>query len=92
MLNDNQRLDDIISFWTRSSVSLDKLHGAMNSSGDKYILGYDGNNSSTEETSCTPQLARTKLQTMNFVKSSMGQPVEAQSVEENIVAKPPIWQ
>ncbi|KZV53157.1 spindle pole body component 110-like [Dorcoceras hygrometricum] len=58
MLKENQRLDGIISSWTRSSASLNKLHGVMKSSGDKTGLGYDGNDSSTAETSCTAQLAR----------------------------------
>ncbi|KZV25571.1 hypothetical protein F511_31155 [Dorcoceras hygrometricum] len=58
-----------------------KRYEAMKPTGDKSCLDYDGNDSSTAETSSTPQLARTKLQTMNFVKSSMGQSVEAQSVE-----------
>ncbi|KZV22817.1 spindle pole body component 110-like [Dorcoceras hygrometricum] len=92
MLNENQRLAGIISSWTRSSTSLDKLHGAMKPSGDKTELDYDGSDSSIAETSYNPQLSRTKLQTMNFVKSSTGQPVEAQFVEEKITAKPPIWQ
>ncbi|KZV38224.1 spindle pole body component 110-like [Dorcoceras hygrometricum] len=72
MLYENQRLPGIISSWTRSSAFLDKLHGAMKPTGDKSHLGCDGNDSSTVETSSTPQLARTKLQTMNFEKSSTG--------------------
>ncbi|KZV14670.1 hypothetical protein F511_40699 [Dorcoceras hygrometricum] len=75
MLYENQRLVYIISSWTRSSASLDKLHGAIKPSGDKTGLGYGSNDSSTTETSCTPQLDRTKFQTMKFVKSSAGQPV-----------------
>ncbi|KZV15625.1 spindle pole body component 110-like [Dorcoceras hygrometricum] len=69
MLYENQRLAGIISSWTRASSSLDKLHGAMKPTGDKSGLGYDGNDSSTTETSSTPQLARIKFRTMNFVKS-----------------------
>ncbi|KZV25173.1 two-component sensor histidine kinase bacteria [Dorcoceras hygrometricum] len=34
-LYENQQLAGIISSWTRSSASMEKLHGAMNSSGDK---------------------------------------------------------
>ncbi|KZV22783.1 hypothetical protein F511_15528 [Dorcoceras hygrometricum] len=92
MLNENQRLADIISFWTRSSASLDNLHGAMKPFGDRSGLGYGSNDSNNAETSCTPQLDRTKLQTMNFVRSSTGQPGEAQYDESTIAAKPPIWQ
>ncbi|KZV50704.1 hypothetical protein F511_19616 [Dorcoceras hygrometricum] len=92
LLNENQRLTEIISSWTKSSASLDKFHGAMNPSGDRSGLGYGSNESNKAETSCTPQLDRTKFQTMNFVRSSVGQPVEAQSDEVKIAAKPPIWQ
>ncbi|KZV27959.1 hypothetical protein F511_35977 [Dorcoceras hygrometricum] len=56
MLNENQRLAGIISSWTRSSASLDQLHGAMKPYGDKTGLGYGSNDSSTAETSCTPKL------------------------------------
>ncbi|KZV43764.1 spindle pole body component 110-like [Dorcoceras hygrometricum] len=91
MLYVNQRLAGIISSWTRSSASLDKLHGAMKPTGEKSCLGYDGNDSSTVDTSCTPQLERTKFKTMNFVKSSTGQPVEAQYREIIIADEPLIW-
>ncbi|KZV17001.1 spindle pole body component 110-like [Dorcoceras hygrometricum] len=91
ILNENQQLDGIISSCTRSSASMDKLHGAMKPSGDKTGLGYDSNDSSIAETSCNPNLERTKFKTMNFVKYSAGQPEKAQSGETKITAKPPIW-
>ncbi|KZV17533.1 spindle pole body component 110-like [Dorcoceras hygrometricum] len=84
-LKENQRLTGIISFWTRPSASLDKLHGAVKSSGDKTGLDYNSNESSTAETICTPKLEITKFKTINFVKSSTGQPVEAESGETMIV-------
>ncbi|KZV17942.1 hypothetical protein F511_10956 [Dorcoceras hygrometricum] len=56
MLYENQRLAGIISSWTRSYASLHKLHGAVKSSGDKIGLGYNGNESSTAEPSCTTKL------------------------------------
>ncbi|KZV38660.1 spindle pole body component 110-like [Dorcoceras hygrometricum] len=68
ILNENKRLAGIISSWTRSSASLDKLHGVMKPFGDKTELGYNSDERSTAETSSNPQLVRTKLQTMNFVK------------------------
>ncbi|KZV50759.1 hypothetical protein F511_25621 [Dorcoceras hygrometricum] len=52
MLSENQHLSNIISSWTRSSASLDKLHGAMKPSGDRSGLGYGSNESSTAETNC----------------------------------------
>ncbi|KZV38634.1 phragmoplast orienting kinesin 2 [Dorcoceras hygrometricum] len=74
MLNEDQRVVDIISSWTKSSISLKKLQGAMKPSSDKSGLGYGSDESSIEEPSTHPQTDRTKLQTMNFVKSSTGQP------------------
>ncbi|KZV39875.1 hypothetical protein F511_18679 [Dorcoceras hygrometricum] len=41
MLYENQRLAGIISSWTRSSVSLHKLHGATKPSDDRTGLGYN---------------------------------------------------
>ncbi|KZV40037.1 hypothetical protein F511_12432 [Dorcoceras hygrometricum] len=84
MLSENQLLAEIISSWTRSSASLDKLHGAMKPSDDRSGLGYGSNDSSKAETSCIPQLDRTKFQTMNFVRSSTGQPEETQSDEPTV--------
>ncbi|KZV30919.1 hypothetical protein F511_11749 [Dorcoceras hygrometricum] len=81
-----------ISSWTRSSVSLEKLHGATKPSGDRTRLGYNSAEGSTTETSSTTMLERTKFKTMNFVKSSAGKPKEARSGDDMIVAKPPIWQ
>ncbi|KZV43048.1 hypothetical protein F511_37421 [Dorcoceras hygrometricum] len=63
----------------------------MKSSGDKTGLGYGSNDSSTTETSRNPKLEKTKLKTMNFVRSSMGQPIEAQSVEDKIAAMLAQW-
>ncbi|KZV27033.1 hypothetical protein F511_07854 [Dorcoceras hygrometricum] len=92
MLNENQRLADIISSWTKSSTSLQKMQATMKPSGDKSRIGHGSDESSMSEPSTHPQLDRTKLQTMDFVKSSTGQPEEAQSDESNIADKPPIWQ
>ncbi|KZV48017.1 hypothetical protein F511_21137 [Dorcoceras hygrometricum] len=56
MLNENLRLAEIISSWTKSPASLDKLHGAMKPSGDRSGLGYGNNDRNTPETSSTPHL------------------------------------
>ncbi|KZV30982.1 hypothetical protein F511_15872 [Dorcoceras hygrometricum] len=69
MLYKNQRLADMISSWTKSSSSLQKLQGATKQSGDKTGLGYYSNESSTSETSSNPSLGGTMFKTMNFVKS-----------------------
>ncbi|KZV23551.1 hypothetical protein F511_36489 [Dorcoceras hygrometricum] len=67
MINENQRLAAIISSWTKSSASLQKLQGAMKSSGDKSGLGYESCESNIAETCTHPKLDKPKLQTMNFV-------------------------
>ncbi|KZV35424.1 hypothetical protein F511_35825 [Dorcoceras hygrometricum] len=56
MLYENQRLADIISSWTKSSASLQKLQRATKQSGDKTGLGYYRNENSTSETSSNPRL------------------------------------
>ncbi|KZV58029.1 Phytoalexin-deficient 4-2 protein [Dorcoceras hygrometricum] len=58
---ENQRLADIISSWTKSSASLQKLQGATNPSGDKTGLGYNSNEGSIAETSNNPGLGRKSL-------------------------------
>ncbi|KZV14845.1 hypothetical protein F511_40696 [Dorcoceras hygrometricum] len=42
MINENQRLAEIISSWTKSSTSLQKLQGTLKPSGDKSGLGMEG--------------------------------------------------
>ncbi|KZV30656.1 hypothetical protein F511_12929 [Dorcoceras hygrometricum] len=41
MMSENQRLVEIISSWTKSSASLQKVHGAMKPSDDKTGLYYE---------------------------------------------------
>ncbi|KZV35452.1 hypothetical protein F511_30829 [Dorcoceras hygrometricum] len=88
MMNENQRLAEIISSWTKSSASLQKLQGAMKPSGDKSGFAYESDESKGAETCTHPKLDRPKPQTKNFVKSSMGQPEEAKFDESQIAAKP----
>ncbi|KZV43232.1 hypothetical protein F511_36330 [Dorcoceras hygrometricum] len=85
ILNENQRLDGIISSWTRSSASLQNLHGATKLSGDRTGLGYNNDEGSTAKTS-TSRMEKTKFKTINFVKSSTGQLEEAQSDDLKIAA------
>ncbi|KZV48346.1 leucine-rich repeat receptor-like protein kinase [Dorcoceras hygrometricum] len=92
MFYENQRLTGIISSWTKSSASLQKLQGATTSSGDKTGLGYNSDEGSITETSNTPRLERTKFKTMNFVKSSREQCADKKSGEAMMADKPFIWQ
>ncbi|KZV39881.1 chromatin structure-remodeling complex protein SYD [Dorcoceras hygrometricum] len=87
MMNVNQLLAEIISSWTKSSTSLQKFQGAMKPSGDKSGLGYGSDERNIAETCTHPNMDRSKLQTMNFVKSSMGQPEESND-ESHIATKP----
>ncbi|KZV37647.1 hypothetical protein F511_03953 [Dorcoceras hygrometricum] len=91
MMNEHQRFAQISS-WTKLSASLQKLQGAMKSSGDKSGLGYGSYESNIVETCTHPKLDKSKLQTMNFVKSCMEQPEESKSDESQIAAIPQIWQ
>ncbi|KZV19148.1 hypothetical protein F511_10039 [Dorcoceras hygrometricum] len=76
---------------SRSSASLQKLHGATKPSGDKIGLGYNSDEDSTAKTSSTPRLERTKSKTMNFVRSRTEQLSEEKSDKDKIAAQPPIW-
>ncbi|KZV57771.1 phosphatidylinositol 4-kinase alpha 1 [Dorcoceras hygrometricum] len=91
MFNENQRLAEI-KLMDQVFSSLDKLHGAMKPSDDSSGLGYGSDDNNTAETSFTPKLDKTKFQTMNFVRSSMGHLVEAQFHEVKIATQSPIWQ
>ncbi|KZV56824.1 hypothetical protein F511_25870 [Dorcoceras hygrometricum] len=90
ILCENQRLADIISSWTRSSSSLQKLHETTKPSGDRTGLGYNRDEGSIAETSSSPRMERKKFKTMNFVKSSTEQLAEEKSVKDKIAAQPPI--
>ncbi|KZV16275.1 hypothetical protein F511_39633 [Dorcoceras hygrometricum] len=92
MLCENQRLAGIISSWTKSSASRQKLNGATKPSGDRTGLDYNSDEGNTTETSNTPRLERTKFKIMNFVRSSKGQLAAAKSSKNKIAAQPPIWQ
>ncbi|KZV21163.1 hypothetical protein F511_24727 [Dorcoceras hygrometricum] len=92
LLYENQRLADIISSWTKSSASLQKLQGAIKPSGDKTRLGYNSNEGSIAETSSNPRLRKTKFKTMKFVKSSREQLAETKSGEAMMAEKPLIRQ
>ncbi|KZV19386.1 hypothetical protein F511_04247 [Dorcoceras hygrometricum] len=91
MIDENLCLAEIISSWTKSSGSLQRLHGAMEPSSNKIGLGYETDESNVAETSTHPKMDKPKLQTINFVKSSLGQPEEYKSDESQIAGKHHIW-
>ncbi|KZV52496.1 beta-glucosidase 32-like [Dorcoceras hygrometricum] len=92
MLHENQRLSDIISSWTKSSASLQKLQGATKHSGDKTGLGYYSSEGSTAETRSNPGLGGTKFKTNNFVKTSWEQFAKTKSGDAMMTSKPLIRQ
>ncbi|KZV37989.1 hypothetical protein F511_09809 [Dorcoceras hygrometricum] len=69
--SENERLNEIMSSWTKSSVSLSKPHETQKPLIDKSGLGFCVGESSYEGTSTQSDLAYDKFKTMNFVKASV---------------------
>ncbi|KZV14177.1 hypothetical protein F511_14624 [Dorcoceras hygrometricum] len=69
--SENERLNMIISSWTKSSVYLGKLHDAQKLVNDKSGLGFNSSESSEGETSTQSQLVYEKFNKMSFVKASV---------------------
>ncbi|KZT75700.1 Abscisic acid 8'-hydroxylase [Dorcoceras hygrometricum] len=63
--SENERLNIIISSWTKSSVSLGKLHVAQKPVNDKSGLGFNSSESSEGETSTQSQLVYDKFNKMS---------------------------
>ncbi|KZV44936.1 hypothetical protein F511_15432, partial [Dorcoceras hygrometricum] len=69
--SENERLSQVMSSWTKSSVSLGKLHETQKPLNDKSGLGFSIGESSSGETSTQSDLAYDKFKKMNFVKASV---------------------
>ncbi|KZV15831.1 microtubule-associated protein 70-4 [Dorcoceras hygrometricum] len=69
--SENERLSQVMSLWTKSSISLGKLHEAQKPLNDKSALGFSVGESSSGETSTQSDLAYDKFKKMNFVKASV---------------------
>ncbi|KZV27726.1 hypothetical protein F511_03964 [Dorcoceras hygrometricum] len=69
MVNENKRLARIINSWTRSSTSLNKLHGSTKPSGYKIGLGYNRYESNTAKTNCTSSWKEQKITDSFFVNA-----------------------
>ncbi|KZV35557.1 hypothetical protein F511_32417 [Dorcoceras hygrometricum] len=67
----NERLNHVMSSWTKSSISLSKLHETQKPLNEKCVLGFSFGESSSEETCTQSDLADDKLKKMNFVKASV---------------------
>ncbi|KZV41224.1 hypothetical protein F511_39638 [Dorcoceras hygrometricum] len=66
-----ERLSQVMSSWTKSSVSLNKLHETHKPLNDKSGLGFSFGESSFGETSTQSDLVDDKFKKINFVKSSV---------------------
>ncbi|KZV28609.1 hypothetical protein F511_11914 [Dorcoceras hygrometricum] len=69
--SENERLRQVMSYWTKSSVSLGKLHETQKPLNEKSCLGLSFGESSSEETSTQSDLADDKFKKLNFVKASV---------------------
>ncbi|KZV49816.1 serine carboxypeptidase-like 20 [Dorcoceras hygrometricum] len=68
--SENERLSQVMSSWTKSSVSLGKLHETQKPLNDKSGLGFSFGERSSEETSTQSDLVDGQFNKMNFVKAS----------------------
>ncbi|KZV54173.1 myosin-12 [Dorcoceras hygrometricum] len=71
LTSENERLSQVMSSWTKSSVSFGKLHETQKPLNDKSRLGFSVGESSSGETSTQSYLAYDKFKKINFVKSSV---------------------
>ncbi|KZV50168.1 hypothetical protein F511_20290 [Dorcoceras hygrometricum] len=67
----NEKLNHVMSSWTKSSVSLGKLHETQKPLNDKTGLGFNVGESSSGETITQSDLADGKFKKMNFVKANV---------------------
>ncbi|KZV42480.1 hypothetical protein F511_37551 [Dorcoceras hygrometricum] len=67
--SENERLSQVMSPWTKSSLSLGNLHETQKTLNDKSGLGFSVGESSSGETSTQSDLAYDKFKKMNFVKA-----------------------
>ncbi|KZV19994.1 hypothetical protein F511_26305 [Dorcoceras hygrometricum] len=68
---ENERLSQVMSSRTKSSIYLDKLHETQKPLNDKSGLGFSFGESISEGTSTNLDLAVDKFMKMNFVKASL---------------------
>ncbi|KZV21225.1 hypothetical protein F511_20464 [Dorcoceras hygrometricum] len=68
---ENERLNKVMSSWTKSLVSLKKLHESQKPINDKSSLGFNVSESSSGETSTQSQLVYDKFKRMSFAKASV---------------------
>ncbi|KZV26472.1 hypothetical protein F511_35951 [Dorcoceras hygrometricum] len=68
---ENERLSEVMSSWTKSSVSLSRLHESQKPVNDKSGLGFNDSANSCGETSAQSQPVYDKFKKMSFVKANV---------------------
>ncbi|KZV40640.1 hypothetical protein F511_18582 [Dorcoceras hygrometricum] len=71
LTSENDRLNQVMSSWTKSSVSLGKLHDDLKPFNDKTGLGFRTSESSSSDILTQSDLVNDKLKNMSFVKASV---------------------
>ncbi|KZV19983.1 hypothetical protein F511_27658 [Dorcoceras hygrometricum] len=71
LTSENESLNEVMSSWTKSSVSLSRLHETQKPLNDKTGLYFNVGEKSSGETSTQSDLAYDKFKKMNFVKASV---------------------
>ncbi|KZV52971.1 hypothetical protein F511_21622 [Dorcoceras hygrometricum] len=71
LTSENDRINQVMSSWAKSSISLGKLHEVQKPFNDKTGLGFSFSESISSDTSTQSDLADDKLKNMSFVKASM---------------------
>ncbi|KZV39393.1 hypothetical protein F511_23553 [Dorcoceras hygrometricum] len=69
--SENERFNHVMSSWTKSSVSLSKLHETQKPLTDKSGLGFSFGENSSEETCTESDLASDKFKKIKFFKASV---------------------
>ncbi|KZV20455.1 protein FLX-like 2 [Dorcoceras hygrometricum] len=67
LTSENDRLNQVMSSWTKSSISLGKLHEVQKPFNEKTGLGFSYDESSSIDTSTQSNMADDKLKRMSFV-------------------------
>ncbi|KZV20838.1 hypothetical protein F511_42058 [Dorcoceras hygrometricum] len=68
---ENEKLNEVVSSWTQSFISLDKLFEIQKPANDRTGLGFNTGESSSEEIRTQSNLAHDKFNKMSFVKSNV---------------------
>ncbi|KZV31186.1 hypothetical protein F511_05659 [Dorcoceras hygrometricum] len=71
LTSENDRLNQVMSSWTKSSISLGKLHEVQKPFNDITGVGFSPGEISSSDSSTQSRLADDKLKRMSFVKANV---------------------